>query len=281
MEESKKIRPLLVLGAAGLALALSFGASYGSALYGASAPDKGGAESQASVAPGELALRYKIPVTDTQPWRGPLDALVTVVEWCDLRGAACRAVDGTMRSLMKKYEGRLRWVHRHLPNPTHMAESRRSHEFARGAFQHTNEPDKFWEVRERLLALPDDMVVGDDELRRIADEVGVDYTAIDKGVQGKLYSRGLGIDVAFAVKFGVKNEPTLFVDGRPVGHPPADQLEPALRALIDEELQAAQQLVKQGVARTEVYQTLIKDGRWSLDDDPSKRQATAPSAEKR
>src|SRR5690606_28777122 len=136
---------------------------------------------------GDRPTRYKIPVTDTQPQRGPQDALVTVVEWCDLRGEACRAADKAMRQLMDEHPGKLRWVHRHLPAGVDFEQSERMHEFARGAFQLDKRVDKFWEVRERLLAVPGEAPPEEGALRQIAEDLALDYEGIEQGMKLRHY----------------------------------------------------------------------------------------------
>jgi protein-disulfide isomerase len=283
MQESKKIRPRIVLGAGALALAAGFAGGFVFKRVSAGTVIEAAVPEHTVAHPQDLRnVRYKIPVSDSQPQRGPKDALVTIVEWCDVRGEACRAADATMRGLMKEYDGRLRWVHRHLIERARFAESQRLHAFARGAFQHPDPDDseKYWAVRERLLAASGQTTPGDAELRRIAADVGLDYAAIDKAIGGKLYAGGLAVDTSFASRFGVNEAPGFFINGRPVGPLPAAKLKKAMKALIEEELVAADRLLEQGVTKGDVYQELTKDGLWSVNDDPAKRQAAARVSER-
>jgi protein-disulfide isomerase len=282
MQESKKISPRIVLGAGALALAAGFAGGFVFKRVSAGTVVETPAPEHSVAQPKHRPnARYRIPVTDSQPQRGPKDALVTIVEWCDLGGQACKAADRAMMELMKEYEGRLRWVHRHLIDRTRFAESHRLHAFARGAFQlpDPDDSEKYWAVRERLLASSGQTAPGDAELRRIAADVGVDYEAIDKAIGGKLYAGGLAVDTSFAGRFGVNESPGFFVNGRPVGSLPATKLKQAMKVLIEEELAAANRLLEQGVAKSDVYEELTKDGLWSLDDDPAKRQPAARAAE--
>lgn len=282
MQESKKISPRIVLGAGALALAAGFAGGFAFKRVSAGTVAEIAVAEHAAVQPKDLRnVRYRIPVTDSQPQRGPKDAPVTIVEWCALSGEACKAAERTMNDLMQEYEGRLRWVHRHLIDRTRFAESHRLHAFARGAFQlpDPDDSDKFWAVRERLLAASAQAAPGDAELRRIAAEVGLDYGTIDKGIEGKHYAGGLAVDTSFAGRFGVNESPSFFVNGRPVGSLPATKLKQAMKVLIEEELAAANRLLEQGVAKSDVYRELTKDGLWAVNDDPAKRQAAARAAE--
>lgn len=278
-ESTNEIKARVVLGAAGLALVAGFAGGFALARASARAatePTPTRAE-QPREARQRRDVRYKIPVTDSQPQRGPNDALVTVIEWCDMRGAACRAADTAMQELLRQYDGRLRWVYRHLIDATRFAESHRIHALARGAL-HYNDPEsakKFWEVRARLLATSEGAAPGDAELRRIAEQAGVDYDAVQRGIEQKLYAGNLGVDTVFAKRFGVTESPSLFINGRPLGSVPARKLKAALQEMIETELVEANRLLEQGVARGAIYETLTRDGLWGVNDDPAKRQTAA------
>lgn len=277
MQNSGKIHPRLVVGGAALALALGFGGGF---LF-RRAPANDDAEIQAQPARASIvtatdsSVRYRIPVSEAQPQRGSKDALVTVVEWCDLRGDACREADKVQRELLREYEGRLRWAYRHMIDVSHFADSHHVHAFARGAMElpETDEPEKFWLVREQLLALPGEGAPGESELRRIAGQVGVDYDAIEKGIVAKMYAGNLALDTAFSTRYGVQQGPGFFVNGRSVGPVDKTDMKSKLKAMIDEEMAAAQRLVESGVAEGAVYDALTKDGLWAINEDRSKRPA--------
>jgi protein-disulfide isomerase len=205
----------------------------------------------------------------TQPKLGPDDALVTIVEWCDLRAKECRDVDAPMNKLLQRYAGRLRWVLRQLPDPKR-SDSALVHNFARGMFQ---QGGKFWEARERLMKRPDDTTLTKDDLREIAGELGADWAALEKGIEERIFARYVGVDILFAGKFGVDAGPAFFVNGRRLPSVPAGALEQALSTLIEEELAEADRHIRRGVAKTDVYREITEDGLWAVDDDPGARRA--------
>jgi protein-disulfide isomerase len=275
MQNSAKIHPRLVVGGAALALALGFGGGF---LF-RRAPASDDIQAKPVRAPmitaTDSSVRYRIPVSEAQPQHGAKDALVTVVEWCDLRGDACRQADKVQQELLREYDGRLRWAYRHLIDVSHFADSHHMHAFARGAMElpEPEDPQKFWQIREQLLALPGEGAPGESELRRIAGQVGVDYEAIEKGIVGKLYAGNLSLDTAFSTRYGVEQGPGFFVNGRSVGALDEATMKSKLKALIDEEMTAAQRLVESGVAKSAVYDELTKDGLWAINEDRSKRPA--------
>lgn len=263
LEPSMSDKPLhtrlpIVAAAAGIALvALAAGyAIFGDDEAGRSAPPPASGSE-----PLEEHARFKMPVSKTQPSLGPSDALVTVVEFCDLRGRACREADAAMRSALEAYGGKLRWVHRaHIPAKRRDA-ARRMHNFARAAFQHGG---KFWEMRAKLLETPDGAELSEPDYARIAGELGLDYALMNDAIAQRQFEGAIAFDEVFAAKFGVRGEPAYFINGRPLQPAPDASLEASLREAIERELLVAERLVQQGVSPDAVYKELTKDGLWGV-----------------
>jgi protein-disulfide isomerase len=197
--------------------------------------------------------RYRIPVSSSQPSLGPADALVTIVEWCDLPDAGCSAVDPTLDALRAQFPNELRLVFRHYARPNES--SALAHKFARAAHE---QGGKFWEARRLLLAHRGDVTQADVE--RYAGRLGLDWKAVSTAMAANQQTGHITADRLFAGMFDVRDAPALFVNGRPLeGTPTAD----ALEALIIEELARGRQLVASGVRKDEVYAQLTKDGAWN------------------
>lgn len=211
--------------------------------------------------------RYLVPVTSSQPSQGPVDALVTIVEWCDLRGAACREADAALQAIMKDNAGQVRWVHRHYFNRADQ-NALLMHHVARAVHHHTG---KFWQLRQVLLGTHDDTVVGQAELIKITESIGVDWTAIAAGLDRTGYAQYVAADQVFATKYGITEAPGILVNGRRFTREPGVPLQRGLQTLVDQEREHAQQLLARGVAKVDVYAELTRDGFWSVDDDPSAR----------
>jgi protein-disulfide isomerase len=234
------------------------------------------ARTQAAQAAPAADVRFKVPVSSMQPSRGPKDALVTIVEWCDLRGSVCREADATLKELMAQYDGQLRRVFRAVPDSSRPDEAKRIHQFARAVYENGKDSDKFWKVSDQLLALPDSTTIGDAELRPIAKSVGADYDAITKEIEGGKLATAVALDTGFAARFGVSELPAIYVNGRPaVNGDSASELKRSLKTLIEQELANAEKVLAQGIERDKLYDKIVETGLWSLDDSPEKRQAAA------
>jgi protein-disulfide isomerase len=220
----------------------------------------------AAGSPEDLARRYQVPVSPSQPSQGPEDALVTLVMWCDFRSEACRAADEPLKQLMKEQAGHVRWVFRHLPESP---ATFNSHVFAQAAFRRAG---KFWEVREQLLKAPADKLLGEADLRAIAERTGIkeDLSAASISPVGTYVST----DQTFAAQFGIARPMGIFVNGRRLPVLPSSELKAALDSLVKEELSAAQKLVKQHKLKAaDAYAEITKDGYWGIGDDPEARKA--------
>src|SRR5712691_9566756 len=83
-----------------------------------------------------------------KPVRGPENAPVTMVEFSDFQCPFCgRFFAETEGALLKKYDGKIRFVYRHFPLDS-------IHPFAQGAAlasECANEQNKFWEYHDLLF----------------------------------------------------------------------------------------------------------------------------------
>lgn len=257
-----KINLPMVAITAGLMLAL--GLFVGRELIGGEQPptaaDRGAATQAARAVSAE---RFKIPVTDTQPSLGPVDALVTIIEFCDLRGPSARRADAALRAVMKAYDGKVRWIHRTMVDAARPTQSHRMHAVARAGFQHGG---KFWELREQLLKTPDGVELTDQDYARITREAGLDFDSLDKAIANRQFDGAISFDSAFSMKFGVTGGLGLFVNGRKVNTDAGRDLTADLQAAIEDELIVAQRLVQDGVAPDQLYAEMTKDGRWGVSE---------------
>lgn len=196
--------------------------------------------------------RYQVPVTASQPSKGPQDAIVTIVEWCELRSAECKAVDSVMDSVLAQYGDMVRLVYRH-----YLASGQQppiAEEFTRIAHEQAG---KFWEARALLQKGP--LVPSPEELEGYAKQLGLDWKATHAALDEHTHAGSVLADRLFAEMFDVKGVPAFFVNGRKLE---GDATLPAFKSLIDDEIERANELVAQGIPKNQVYAELTKNGAW-------------------
>lgn len=196
--------------------------------------------------------RYRIPVSVSQPTRGATDALVTIVEWCDLPDPGCAAVEPEIDALQASKPDAVRVVFRHFARGNDS--SALAHAFAREAHE---QGGKFWQARELLQAHQGPL--GMDDVERYTGQLGLNFPDIKAAIDKQTHVSTIVADGMFAAMFEVKDAPALFVNGRSIGSPPSAQV---LRQLVAEELVQASRLVGGGVPVADVYAELIKHGKW-------------------
>ena len=197
--------------------------------------------------------RYKIPVSSAQPVQGPSDALITIVEWCDIPDPACSAIEPALQAARKRYPELVRLVYRHFGRPGQPG-SALAHQFLAAAFTQFG---KFWEARALLMAHQGELTRAD--LERYAGQLGMDWTAVAKAIDDHSYAPVITTDRLFATMFSVEDSPAVFVNGRRM-----ERVTPVLLdQMIDEEFENTVQLIARGVQAENIYAELTKKGVWT------------------
>jgi protein-disulfide isomerase len=193
---------------------------------------------------------YRVPVDDS-PVKGPAEALVTIVESSDFECPYCKRVGPTMKQVEENYRGKVRFVFKHNPLPFHArampaavaAEEAR----AQGG------PSKFWEMHDRLFdSAP---ALDRPALEAAAKAAGLDMAAFGKALDGNRHEARIRRDQALVTGIGAGGTPTFFVNGRKIaGAVPYE----TFKAVIDEELARAEEMVRSGVPARDVYARIME-----------------------
>ena len=210
-----------------------------------------GEEAQAAdvAVPGD-AERYKIPVTDAQPSKGPKDALVTIVEFSEFQCPFCARVLPTTKEIVDTYGDKVRFVWRNNPLPFHPNAGP-----AAAVAMEANAQGKFWEVHDVLFA--NQKALGREQLEEYAQKAGLDMAGVKKAIDEGTHKKAIDADQALAAQVGARGTPYFFVNGRTLrGAQPIA----AFKKIIDEEIATAEGLLKAGVKKEQLYATLTKDG---------------------
>jgi protein-disulfide isomerase len=251
MSEPRNKRPRTIWPAAVMLIGLTLVAGF----VARQPADKSIAKNSAAIttpASDADVKRYQVPVTASQASKGPADAIVTIVEWCDFQLPECKQVDPLLTSLLAEYPEQVRWVYRSFAQAT--AASQLSHEFARVAHEQAG---KFWEAKQLLQDAPGSPTP--DDFRRYAEQIGLDWAATNTALDKHTHSGHVVADRMFAQMFDVQEAPAFFVNGRRLA---GLATRAAFKRLIDDEVTRATKLVASGVPKQQVYAELTKNGVW-------------------
>ena len=158
-------------------------------------------------APAQLSYR---PVDKNDHIRGSEKASVTLIEYSDLECPFCKRVHPTLQQVMKDYDGKVRWVYRHLPLTSLHSKAVKEALAAECA----GAQDKFWEyidiVYERT---PSNNGLEESKLTEFATELTLDTNAFQKCLSDETYSERVQSDIDDAQQAGAQGTPySLIID---------------------------------------------------------------------
>ncbi len=254
-EQNTHMKPNVLVA---LLVGLVLGFAGGRAVTGPSSP---GADSKPTAAaaaapsapkPGARPVDptvFKVPI-DGSPVKGNADALVTLVEFSDYQCPFCARADATVVQLQKDYGSKLRVVMKQNPLSFHP----RAKPAALAAMA-AGEQGKYWEYHGKLFA--NAKALEDADLEKYAQELGLDMNRWKAALTKPEFSATIDRDQSLAGKLGANGTPAFFINGRFLsGAQPIDNF----KALIDEELEKAQALVRSGTPASQVYAAVLAKG---------------------
>ena len=164
------------------------------------------------------------------PIRGPEKAPITIVKFEDFQCPYCKIVQPRFSELLKKYQGKVRLVHKDLPLEDLHSQARQAAEASRCA----SDQGKFWEYHDKLYE--HSPKASTDDLRTYAKEVGLNLDGFESCFTSGKYRAAVQKDLREGAALGLTGTPVFFINGRElVGAQPIE----AFTAIIDEELALA------------------------------------------
>jgi protein-disulfide isomerase len=193
---------------------------------------------------------YKIAVGSAQT-TGPADAKVTIVEFSDFECPFCQRAFQTVKKIEETYPKDVRVAFKQNPLPFH------SHaHLAAEASMAAGEQGKFWEMHDKMFNNREHLERAD--LEKYATEIGLDMTKFKAALDTHKFNDQISKDQAEATKFAAQGTPHFFINGRRlVGAQPFE----SFKAVIDEQLRKADDLIKGGTAASAVYEALTRNGK--------------------
>ena len=144
---------------------------------------------------------------DSARLRGDPKAPVTIVEFSDFQCPYCKQVQGTLKGLLAKYNGRVKLAFRDFP----MRAIHPRAETAAEASRCAEEQGKFWEYHDALFA--DQSKLDAAGLASTARSLGLDEKSFQSCQASGKFKAQIDTDLRDGSKAGVEGTPGFFVNG--------------------------------------------------------------------
>ena len=203
----------------------------------------------APAAPPADKTVYRVAVGNSAV-KGADDALVTIVAFSDFQCPFCSRVIGTLKQIEDEYGNKVRVAFKHNPLPFHP-----NAPLASEAALAANDQGKFWAMHDKIFANQQQLDRATYE--KYAQELGLDMNKFKAALDSNAHKQMIEDDKALAATLGANGTPSFFINGRPLR---GAQPFAAFKALIDEEMKKAEDLVKSGTRKSDVYAKLTENG---------------------
>ncbi len=145
--------------------------------------------------------------------RGPKDAPITLVEYSDFECPFCSRGFETVQTLLKKYEGKIRFVYKHLPLSFHEQAMISAQYYEAIRLQNEKKAFAFHDLIFKNQAK---LKNGVGFLDATAKEVGADMNKLKKDLNSAAVTARIEADVKEAGSFGMQGTPGFLLNGIPV-----------------------------------------------------------------
>ena len=192
---------------------------------------------------------WKVPVRDSDPAIGPVNAPLTVIAFSEFQCPYCAKGTGVLQRILEEYEGQVRIVFKNFPLPFH-----KDAMLASEAALAAHAQGKFWEMHDLLFE--NQRALAQDDLVQYATRMELDMARFNADLESHVFKAVVERQMSDGRNAGVKGTPNFFINGRVVkGAVPFDSMKPVL----DEELEKGRKLKESGTANP--YETIIADGK--------------------
>jgi protein-disulfide isomerase len=165
---------------------------------------------------------------DDAPFKGPVDAPITIVEFSDFQCSYCKRVLNVLNEVLERYPDQVKLAFRDFPIVTIHPHAQKAAEAAHCAA----EQGKFWEFHDLLFEKQD--AIPTTNFADHAKALGLEVTPFQACLDSRKHQEKVERHYAAGVKAGVSGTPAFFINGRPLsGAQPFE----AFKAVIDEELE--------------------------------------------
>lgn len=151
--------------------------------------------------------------------RGTKGAPLTLVEYSDFECPFCSRGFQTVSALLKKYEGKIQFVYKHLPLSFHPNAMPAAKYYEALRLQSNEKAIRFHdEIFDNFSKIKQ----GEKFFRSIAKKIGANMSKLEKDLDSDVVKKRIDQDLAEAKKFGFQGTPGFLLNGIPVrgAYPP-------------------------------------------------------------
>ena len=148
-----------------------------------------------------------VPVSKVDHMLGSLHAPVTVVEYGDFECPNCKQAAPVVKSLLERFDGRVRVVFRHFPLEEVHPHALRAAEAAEAA----GAQGKFWPMHDLLFE--NQLHLKAHQLQEYAERLELDIERYTYEMGDEVYLQRVREHIGSGTQSGVRSTPTFFING--------------------------------------------------------------------
>ena len=172
----------------------------------------------------------KIAIRDNEVIRGTKGAPITLFEYSDFECPFCQRGYQTVNALLKKYEGKIQFIYKHLPLSFHPNAMPAAQYYEAIRLQSTEKAGKF---HDEIFDNFSKVKKGEVFFKSIAKKLKVDMKKLAKDLNSKEVKERIQQDLAEAKEHGFQGTPGFLINGIPVkGAYPVDHFEGIINELV-------------------------------------------------
>ncbi len=155
----------------------------------------------------------KPELSDNMVTWGPKDAELVLVEYSDFECPFCSRGYQTVQQLMKKYDGKIKFVYKHLPLSFHPNAMPAAQYYEALALQSHEKAQKF---HDELFDNFSKIKNGESFFKSVAKKLGADMGKLATDLKSETVKARIDADMAEAKKYGIQGTPGFVFNGIPV-----------------------------------------------------------------
>jgi protein-disulfide isomerase len=146
------------------------------------------------------------PLSERDHIAGPSTATIELVEYGDFECPHCGRAFAIVNQIRGEMGDKIRFAYRHFPLAKMHPHARKAAQASEAAAAQ----GKFWEMHDALFT---EQKLEPHDLRRYAEQIGLDVRRFDEELAGDVYAARVQEDLASGIRSGVNGTPTFFING--------------------------------------------------------------------